>query len=136
MNLFLEWNSTLLGMPMAQGNLIASTYAKILSALLASPLDATLGTLPVLSRANEDQVQSWNNDVVIDPVDRCVHHVIADQVLDRPDAEAICAWDGSLTYRELDAVSGRLAARLVGLGAGPEVLIPLCFEKSVRCIPT
>ncbi|KAK4176926.1 hypothetical protein QBC36DRAFT_141688 [Triangularia setosa] len=134
LNLFLEWNTTLLGMPMAQGNLVASTYAKILSALLASPSDAALGTLPILSQANEDQVQSWNNDVVIDPVDRCVHHVIADQVLDRPDAEAICAWDGSLTYRELDAVTGRLAAHLVGLGAGPEVLIPICFEKSVRCI--
>jgi non-ribosomal peptide synthetase component F len=118
-------------MPEAQGMLVASTLDKILSGLLLSPPDAPLSSLNLLSQANLDRVCGWNASYPIDPVERCVHDVIADQVLAQPDAEAVCSWDGSLTYRELDAVSGRLAVKLVGLGVGPEVLVPLCFEKSV-----
>lgn len=46
------------------------------------------------------------------------------------DEERIWAWDGDLTYAELDRLAGRLAAQLVELGVGPEVMVPLCFEKS------
>jgi hypothetical protein len=131
LDLFLEWDSSLLGMPEAQGMLVASTLDKILSGLLLTPPDAPLSSLDILSQANLDRVCQWNASYPIDPVERCVHDVIADQVLAQPDAEAVCSWDGSLTYRELDAVSCRLAVKLVGLGVGPEILVPVCFEKSV-----
>ncbi|THC87382.1 hypothetical protein EYZ11_013173 [Aspergillus tanneri] len=49
----------------------------------------------------------------------------------QPDAPAVCAWDGELTYKELDELSTRLAHHLVGLGVGPETIVPLCFEKSM-----
>ncbi|KAK4150585.1 non-ribosomal peptide synthetase [Chaetomidium leptoderma] len=130
LSLFLEWSSSLLGMSVAQGTLVASTLDKILSGILASPPNAPLSSLDCLSRANLHQVCEWNDDYSIQPVERCIHDVIADRILERSDAEAVCAWDGSLTYRELDAVAGRLAARLVTLGVGPEILVPLCFEKS------
>jgi hypothetical protein len=119
-------------MSVAQGALVAGTLDKILSGILTSPPDAPLSSLGCLSPANLDRVCEWNSTYSIQPVERCVHDVIADQVLERPDAEAICAWDGSLTYRELDVVAGRLADRLAELGVGPEILVPLCFEKSVR----
>jgi non-ribosomal peptide synthetase component F len=76
-------------------------------------------------------VCAWNDAVAIDTVDRCVHHVIADRVDDHPELEAVCAWDGSLTYRELDALATSLVTRLVQLGVGPEVMVPICFNKSV-----
>jgi non-ribosomal peptide synthetase component F len=132
LSLFLEWSSSILGMPTAQGVLVASTLSKILSGLLASHPDALLGKLDYLSPANLDQVLSWNNSYLIQPVERCIHNVIADQILKHPDAEAICAWDGSLMYGELDDIASRLAVQLVRLGVGPEVLVPLCFDKSVR----
>lgn len=119
-------------MSVEQGMLVASTLDKILSGVLTSPPDAPLSSLDCLSGANMEQVFEWNQSREIRPVERCIHDVIADQVLARPDAEAVCAWDGSLTYRELDVVTGRLANRLAGFGVGPEVLVPLCFEKSVR----
>ncbi|KAK4157425.1 non-ribosomal peptide synthetase [Chaetomidium leptoderma] len=130
LSLFLEWSSTPLGITATQGTLVASTLNKLLSGILACPPNAPLRSLNCLSQVNLDQVCAWNDSYSIHPVERCVHDVIADQVLERPDAEAVCAWDGSLTYRELDAVTGRLAARLVALGVGREVLVPLCFEKS------
>lgn len=120
----------MLGMQMAQVSLVANTLEMILSSILTCPKDTPLRKLDCLGHANLDQICVWNGPSV-QPVERCVHDVIADQVLERPDAEAVCAWDGSFTYRKLDAIARRLAVQLVGLGVGPEVLVPLCFEKSV-----
>ncbi|KAK3903068.1 hypothetical protein C8A05DRAFT_43642 [Staphylotrichum tortipilum] len=130
LSLFLEWDNTRLGMSPAQGALVASTLDKILSGLLTCSPDAPLSSLETLSQANLDRVCKWNDEHSIQPVARCIHDVVADQVRSRPDAEAVCAWDGTLTYRELDAVADGLATTLMGLGVGPEVLVPLCFEKS------
>ncbi len=115
-----------------QGALVASTLGEILSSLLSCSDDEPLGSLSTLSQPNLDQVCRWNDEHSIQPDARCIHDVIADQVLSRPDAEAVCAWDGALTYRELDAIAAGLATTLMGFGVGPEVLVPLCFEKSVR----
>lgn len=39
-----------------------------------------------------------------------------------------------MTYAELDKLSSQLARHLVGLGVGPEVMVPLCFSKSIWAI--
>ena len=64
-------------------------------------------------------------------VERRIHDVFYDRVTERPDTEAVCAWDGSFTYRELNSWADKLARRLVELGVWPESLVPLCFDKSV-----
>ena len=49
----------------------------------------------------------------------------------RPRSTAICSWDGQMTYSELDTLSSKLAEYLVcRYGIGPEVIVPLCFDKS------
>ncbi|KAL2786379.1 hypothetical protein BJX66DRAFT_342204 [Aspergillus keveii] len=48
----------------------------------------------------------------------------------QPDALAVCAWDEELAYGELDQLATRLMHRLMAEGVGPELLVPLCFEKS------
>jgi non-ribosomal peptide synthetase component F len=137
LTLFIEWSTTLFGKSTAFGTLVASTLGKILSEVLASHSDTLLGELDYLSRATLDQITAWNGTHSAQPVERCIHGVIADRVGETPNAEAVCAWDGSFTYRELDAVAHCLATRLVQLGVGPEVLVPLCFDKSVcRLVPT
>ncbi len=50
---------------------------------------------------------------------------------DQPSAPAVYAWDGALTYGELDILATRLAGYLTHLGIGADVLVPLCFEKSM-----
>ncbi|KAL4967242.1 uncharacterized protein BDV14DRAFT_198344 [Aspergillus stella-maris] len=63
--------------------------------------------------------------------DRCIHEVIQAQVATKPvDSIAIESDAGSLTYRELDDLTNNLAHLLVERGAGPEVIVPCCFEKS------
>ncbi|PVH82351.1 hypothetical protein DL98DRAFT_386885, partial [Cadophora sp. DSE1049] len=47
-----------------------------------------------------------------------------------PPSQAVCSWDGNLTYAELDEYSSRLASSLSGKGVAPEVVVPVAFEKS------
>jgi len=61
----------------------------------------------------------------------CIHDAIYDQVVSEPDAAAICSEEGDLSYNELDQLASRLARQLVSLGIGPEVIVPLCFDKSM-----
>ncbi|KAL2022217.1 hypothetical protein VTK56DRAFT_5827 [Thermocarpiscus australiensis] len=58
------------------------------------------------------------------------------QVLERhassqPTAPAVDAWDGSLTYRDLDRASAALANHLCALGLRKGDYAPYCFPKSV-----
>lgn len=132
-NLFVEWRGLLLGLgmtPAQEGALVAGTLGKILSGVLARQATTSWTSLDLISQANRDRIGHWNAEEV-QPTERCIHDMIAHHVQERPDHEAVCAWDGSFTFRELDAVAGQLASKLAGLGVGPEVLIPLCFEKSV-----
>ncbi|CAG8028807.1 unnamed protein product [Penicillium nalgiovense] len=59
----------------------------------------------------------------------CVQKVIQDQCRKSPDSLAVDAWDGSLTYQELDELTDRLARALMLLGIGPERFVPICMEK-------
>jgi amino acid adenylation domain-containing protein len=64
-----------------------------------------------------------------------VHCLIKAQATQHPELQAVCSWDGSLAYDELDKYSSQLASHLsVSHGVGPEVIVPLCFEKSVWTI--
>jgi amino acid adenylation domain-containing protein len=60
-----------------------------------------------------------------------VDDLISQTMKRQPSAQAVNAWDGELNYGELDSMSTQLARHLIGLGIGPEVVVPLCFEKSV-----
>lgn len=85
----------------------------------------------VIPSHQRDVIQSWNATIPTG-VDRFVHDVIREKAtqkhVDRP---AICAWDGDLSYSELDRHAGRLATHLLGLGIENGTLVPICFEKSV-----
>ncbi|KAJ5597419.1 Male sterility NAD-binding [Penicillium hordei] len=47
-----------------------------------------------------------------------------------PDAEAICAWDGRLSYRQLDTLSDTLAMRLISAGVVKGTRVAYAFTKS------
>ncbi|KAI0410383.1 hypothetical protein F5X98DRAFT_381865 [Xylaria grammica] len=55
-----------------------------------------------------NQMWEWNS-IVLAPAGHCARHVIRDVVESQPDALAVEAWDGHLTYRELEALSGGIS---------------------------
>lgn len=63
-----------------------------------------------------------------------INGCFADQVRRVPSAVAVSAGDVRLTYRELDERSDRLAGRLAGLGAGPEVPVAMLVQRSVDMV--
>jgi len=88
-----------------------------------------VGDVDLFSAEDWDEIAEMNKDMPPDEYD-CCHEVIHRKALDRSDAMAVNAWDVDLTYGELDHLSSRLAHHLRSLGVGPEVFVPLCFEKS------
>ncbi|PLB36947.1 uncharacterized protein BDW47DRAFT_126854 [Aspergillus candidus] len=91
-----------------------------------------IGNLSRVSERDLQDIWTWNATVP-ESVEDCVHNLFAQRVIETPDAPAVCAWDGQLTYRQLDRFSTLLAGRLVslGLGVGPGAIVPLCMEKSL-----
>ncbi|QTR03782.1 amino acid adenylation domain-containing protein, partial [Saccharothrix algeriensis] len=60
--------------------------------------------------------------------------LFAAQAARTPGNTAVSLADDRLTYRELDERANRLAHHLIGLGAGPERLVALCFPRSVDLV--
>jgi amino acid adenylation domain-containing protein len=98
--------------------------------LAADCEDTVVGSVEMLTPGDYKELWKWNWEVP-KAVERCIHEVFAEQACARPEAPAICAWDGELTYGELDSLSTRLAHYLVELGVVPETVVPLYFEKSM-----
>ncbi|KAG9258477.1 uncharacterized protein F5Z01DRAFT_689818 [Emericellopsis atlantica] len=116
-------------MTIDQARNINSTFEKLFSELSAASGDDTLSRLDCFSQPNLQQVLAWNSSPLSN-VQKCIHHVISEQAISRPDAEAICAWDGTLSYRELSTLSDRLALSLQAAGVALESFVPICFDKS------
>ncbi|MCJ1436746.1 hypothetical protein MMC27_006128 [Xylographa pallens] len=108
---------------------LADTLSHVLQ-LLAQSSGQRLKEVDYLSDTNKDRLYQWNQ-IPFAPVDRCVTDLVYEQVLARPEHEAVCAWDGSLTYRNFWRYVHSLAQSLANKGVGPGVVVPLCMEKSV-----
>lgn len=111
---------------------LARSLEKILSTLVLSP-QTLLADLNYLSDHHERQIQKWSQ-APDESIDACIHDLIYEKVLMYPEHEAVYAWDGSLTYRDLWTHAQALAHILTGFGIGPESVVPLCFEKSIWSI--
>jgi amino acid adenylation domain-containing protein len=74
------------------------------------------------------QLQCWNQHIPT-PADTTVDTLIGRHFEGRPDAPAVHAWDGQLSYGELDQLSAQLARDLVQRGVGPEAMVPVYLAK-------
>ncbi|KAF2966178.1 hypothetical protein GQX73_g7385 [Xylaria multiplex] len=90
---------------------------------------AALADIEIIPPLESGLIQEWNS--IIPPIaEKRIHDLIKDHVSTRPDAPAVCAWDGEMTYQELEDLSTNVSHRLIDSGLGPEKVVPLCFEKS------
>ncbi|KAF7169585.1 hypothetical protein CNMCM5623_002227 [Aspergillus felis] len=107
---------------------LAQSFRLAFEEILRDPT-RTVGQIDLLSERSRNQIALWNADVPLES-NECVHTVIESQVAKTPSALAICAWDGTKTYAELDSYASILATELVRRGVGPGVFVPLCLSKS------
>ncbi|MFH9663536.1 amino acid adenylation domain-containing protein [Streptomyces sp. NPDC017248] len=64
----------------------------------------------------------------------CLHHRFEEVVRQGPARVAVTAPDGRLSYAELNARAGELAARLRTLGVGPDVPVVLFADRSTELL--
>ncbi|KAK2611924.1 hypothetical protein QQS21_002030 [Conoideocrella luteorostrata] len=95
----------------------------------ASP-DQVLAEIGMSNPEDLGEIWEWNSVVPVSS-EKHVQEMITERSRAQPGAPAVCAWDGELTYDELERLAIRLANRLTNLGIKPGVLVPLCFEKSM-----
>lgn len=104
-------------------------FSYVMQQLAGADPESKVADLDLLTPEDRQEIWAWNRGVP-PTVERCIHELFAEQARMRPSAPAICAWDGDMTYDELDELSSRLADHLVNLGIQPEDIVLLCFEKS------
>ncbi|MFJ4988636.1 amino acid adenylation domain-containing protein [Streptomyces sp. NPDC088732] len=103
---------------------LAGWYLRLLDGLLADP-DAPVGALaPAAPEAG----------IVHGPVreftlDRPLHSLVEDWARDTPDAVAVVAADGSLTYAQLDMRANRVAHWLLASGVRPQAPVAVLAER-------
>ena len=92
-----------------------------------------IADIPILNQDDRAELLSINKTVP-EPLDECLHHLFEREVESRPSKEAVCAWDGSPTYTELNELSFRLAIRLRNDGETNGSRVAVCFEKSAWAV--
>ncbi|GIJ83209.1 nonribosomal peptide synthase [Aspergillus pseudoviridinutans] len=97
----------------------------------AADVSTTITEIPFGDTVPEQFIprNTWIN-ATSHPVERTVDEIFLSHVLERPNAPAVCACDGTYTYSELDRLSTALAHELRRRGVTAEVLVALLFEKS------
>ncbi|HEX3525655.1 MAG TPA: amino acid adenylation domain-containing protein [Thermoanaerobaculia bacterium] len=111
----------------------AAHFAALLDTAAADP-QRSLADLSFLSAGEMAQLlREWNDTRgAADPLP--LHLRFAAQAMATPQAVAVETATRSLTYRELSDRAGRLARRLVALGAGPEVVVAVQADRSPELI--
>ncbi|KAJ6789157.1 hypothetical protein PWT90_06033 [Aphanocladium album] len=112
----------------AQAMSLGTCLGTVLRAMIGSP-NASIQHLSITPDCQKDQIWCWNREVP-SPVDQCAHEWVIQNAKNHPDALAVSAWDGDLTYRELDALSTSLAYWLLEFDIGASSFVPICSEKS------
>ncbi|HEX2191327.1 MAG TPA: amino acid adenylation domain-containing protein, partial [Longimicrobiaceae bacterium] len=111
----------------AAGRLLGHLRA-VLEALAEDPR-RPLAELPLLGPAERRQIAEWSAPRPL-PDSSPVHLRFAAQAARTPDAVAVAAGGGAVTYAELDRRSDLLADELRRRFVGPEVPVAVCADRS------
>jgi amino acid adenylation domain-containing protein len=103
-------------------------FAFILDTLFKDP-NHDLSNFISISQDELEELWGWNSPMPPD-MQTCHHDMISEQAARLPDKIAIEAWDGDLSYRQIEDYSTNLAQTLRLLDDSPNQIIPVLFEKS------
>jgi pristinamycin I synthase-3/4 len=117
----------------AAGNLL-DRFSLLIAGILESP-GLPVSQLPFLLRSERHQLLvEWNHTETGWEQPSQLFQLFAAQAVRTPDAVAVVAEEGELSYRDLARRSARLSSRLLALGVGPEVPVGLLAERSLGMV--
>ncbi|WP_240686850.1 non-ribosomal peptide synthetase [Amycolatopsis suaedae] len=112
----------------ADAELLLDRLLRLLETMTAD-LGSLVGQARLLSDAEIARIDGGNDTAHPVPAATLAASIAA-QAARTPDAVAVVAEDGRLTYAELDAAADRLARRLAARGAGPEQVVAVAVPRS------
>jgi len=127
----LEYNSDLFDAGAA--NRMLGQYCRLLESVV-SETETSLSALPWLTETEYQQLDEWNDTVVVNESTKCAHELFEQQATLTPSATALVSGTEQVTYKELNERANQLAHYLRSLGVGPEKLVCICLERSVDLI--
>jgi amino acid adenylation domain-containing protein/non-ribosomal peptide synthase protein (TIGR01720 family) len=111
---------------------LVDRYVRVLRQVVADP-GTRLGRVEVLTTAEQDRLTRLN-DTAAPGRDTTVPELVAAQAARTPDATAVVSGPTELSYRELEARAGRLAAVLRERGVGPDALVAVALPRSADLV--
>ncbi|MEO6695101.1 MAG: amino acid adenylation domain-containing protein, partial [Ignavibacteria bacterium] len=95
----------------------------------------TISDLSIITDEEKNKVLSdWNNTNKEFPSEKCVQEFFEEQLLKIPNSVAVEFGNIKLTYQELNMRANQVANYLIKFGAGPDVIIGICIERSLEMI--
>ncbi|MEW5929506.1 MAG: amino acid adenylation domain-containing protein [Gemmatimonadota bacterium] len=113
---------------------MAGHLEALLEAMVEAPGRRISGASLLRGAERAHVLEAWNATAADFPRDRCIHELVAEQAARTPEAVAVAAGGGTLTYAELERRSDRLAHRLAALGVRPEARVGLCLERGPEMV--
>ncbi|GCD93718.1 non-ribosomal peptide synthetase [Embleya hyalina] len=110
---------------------MAARFVRVLEQVVADP-GVRVKDIDVLVRGEREQLLVEVNDTTEPSLDQGLLAVIHRQVEATPQALAVIGEEETLTYRELDVRSNRLAHWLVERGVRAESLVAVCLPRTVN----
>ncbi|MET9959164.1 amino acid adenylation domain-containing protein [Streptomyces sp. NPDC006326] len=107
---------------------LSDVVCGLLATMVADPGGPV--TAPQLAQeARRRALEDWARGPVVENPPQLFHEWIGEHARNTPDAVAVAHGTQDVTYAELDASAGALAARLRELGVGPEVTVGICADR-------
>ncbi|MFI7666688.1 amino acid adenylation domain-containing protein [Nocardia sp. NPDC049526] len=107
-------------------------FSRFLHAFLAAGPDAPLCTVRVVSPQEQDRLVPARGPEAVAP--RTLPEIIAAGAALDPEAVALRSGDTSMTYRQVDEYTNRLARVLIAAGAGPEHTVAISIPRSAESV--
>ncbi|MEV6338623.1 amino acid adenylation domain-containing protein [Nocardia vinacea] len=107
-------------------------FLMFLHAFLAAGPDAPLCTVRVVSPQEQDRLVPARGPEAVAP--RTLPEIIAAGAALDPEAVALRSGDTSMTYRQVDEYTNRLARALIAAGAGPERTVAISIPRSAESV--
>jgi amino acid adenylation domain-containing protein len=112
---------------------LSEHFGRLLEEALAHP-ELPVARLPLLGEAERAQLAAWDEAGRRKHPEGLLHGLFEAQAERTPEAVALVAGKDMLSYAELEERSSRLAGRLRALGAGPEVGVAVCLERTTELV--
>ncbi|WP_460972598.1 amino acid adenylation domain-containing protein, partial [Prescottella soli] len=109
----------------------ADRFVRVLAAV-AADADVTVGDIDVLDATESSALTAATDGTGPEPV--LLPQILAAAASTDPSTVALVAGDETVTYRELDERSSRLARALIARGAGPEDVVAIALTRSIESV--